>query len=44
MYSTDDRNGYVEEAEFRGQQTPPHKYDPIRWVRELFNSENIGIL
>lgn len=31
-YSTDDRNGFLEAAEYRGQQTPPHKYDPIRWV------------
>lgn len=36
IFSTDERNGFLDEAEFRGQQTPPHKYDPIKWVSDYF--------
>ena len=30
--STEDRNGFIEDAQFKGQQTPPHKYEPINYV------------
>jgi hypothetical protein len=33
--STDDRNGFIEDAQFKGQQTPPHKYEPINYVIKI---------
>ena len=33
--STDDRNGFIEDAQFKGQQTPPHKYEPVNYVIKI---------